>query len=74
MSAPFLDENSGFNRNERHRDSIQRLRRRLIAKSRNFLLLHSLNNQQYILTIDSDMIRFDNPEKFISRFINSKKI
>lgn len=73
VSAPFLDENSGFNRNERHRDSIQRLRRRLIAKSRNFLLLHSLNNQQYILTIDSDMIRFDNPEKFISRFINSKK-
>lgn len=73
ISAPFLDENSGFNRNERHKDSIQRLRRRLIAKSRNFLLLNSLDLQQFILTIDSDMIRFDNPENFIARFINSKK-
>ncbi|RCK65121.1 Mannan polymerase complex subunit mnn9 [Candida viswanathii] len=73
ISAPFLDKNAGFERHERHRDSIQRLRRRLIAKSRNFLMLHSLQVQQYVLTIDSDMVWFNEPERFIARFVNSGK-
>lgn len=73
ISAPFLDQNTGFSREQRHDDHVQRLRRRLIAKSRNFLLLNTLNLEQYVLSLDADMIRFDNPEKFIKAFIESKK-
>ncbi|KAL6454140.1 mnn9 Mannan polymerase complex subunit mnn9 [Candida maltosa Xu316] len=73
ISAPFLDQNTGFSREERHKDSVQRLRRRLIAKSRNFIMLNALESQQYILTIDSDMVRFDEAAKIIPTFVNSDK-
>ena len=69
ISAPFLDQNTGFSREQRHDDHVQRLRRRLIAKSRNFLLLNTLNLEQYVLSLDADMIRFDNPEKFIKTLL-----
>lgn len=71
--APFLDENVGFDRHERQLPQFQRLRRRLIAKSRNFLLLNVLQDEQYTLFVDTDIVSFEHPERIISTFINSHK-
>ncbi|KAK6457754.1 Anp1-domain-containing protein [Scheffersomyces xylosifermentans] len=73
ISAPFIEALQGFNRDERHNDRVQRLRRRLIARARNFLLYHGLQNEQYTLFIDADITHFDHPQKIIPTFIESKK-
>jgi len=71
--APFIEALQGFNREDRHNDNVQRLRRRLIARARNFLLYHALQNEQYTLFIDADITHFDKPQKIIQTFIESKK-
>ncbi|ABN65744.2 predicted protein [Scheffersomyces stipitis CBS 6054] len=73
LSAPFLEENSGFSRDQRHNDNVQRLRRRLIARARNFVLYTALHQEQYTLFLDADIIKLDHSDKVISTFINSKK-
>ncbi|KAG7666341.1 uncharacterized protein J8A68_000131 [[Candida] subhashii] len=73
ISAPFLDKNAGFSREERQSDNIQRLRRRLIAKSRNFLLSNVLEDEQYTFFLDADVVFFDYPENVISTFIKTEK-
>lgn len=56
--APFLEKDLGFTRDERHRNYVQRKRRRNIARSRNFLLYNSLEDHEYTLFIDADVVDF----------------
>ncbi|KAI3403092.2 hypothetical protein KGF56_004152 [Candida oxycetoniae] len=72
-SAPHLEDAGGISRESRHDDSKQRLRRRLIARSRNFLMSESLENEQYILFMDSDIVSFDKQEMFIDVMVKSEK-
>ncbi|KAG7660479.1 uncharacterized protein J8A68_006007, partial [[Candida] subhashii] len=73
ISAPFLDKNQGFARDQRKAPQSQRLRRRMIARTRNFLLLNSLRHEQYTLFVDSDIIEFEHPETFLLTFIKTNK-
>ncbi|CUM55681.1 uncharacterized protein AC631_02857 [Debaryomyces fabryi] len=73
LTAPFIDKAfQSIDRNDRHNDNLQRLRRRSIARSRNFLLLHSLQNEKYTLFIDSDIVKIHHPH-MIKTFIASGK-
>ncbi|SCU88875.1 LADA_0E12530g1_1 [Lachancea dasiensis] len=55
LCAPFLKGN--INRADRHSNAVQKYRRILIAKSRNFLINNALENERYTLSIDSDMVQ-----------------
>lgn len=76
LHAPFIEKdfklNEGEDRESRHGDSVQRLRRRQIARSRNFNVLNGLVNEKYTLFIDADIIHTNHP-KMINHFINSKR-
>ncbi|CCE80338.1 Piso0_003454 [Millerozyma farinosa CBS 7064] len=73
LSAPFIEKEFGkIDREGRHEDNVQRLRRRTIARSRNFLLFHSLDTEQYTFFIDADIIRIPSTE-MLRVFINSGK-
>lgn len=48
--------------------SVQRPRRRMIAKARNFALFNSLQDERYVMYIDVDVWRFDNTD-MLDRFI-----
>lgn len=73
LSAPFIEKQfQSIDRNDRHNDNIQRLRRRSIARSRNFVLLHSLDKEKYTLFIDADIVKIDHPE-MVKSFIASGK-
>lgn len=56
LQESFMGESFG-----RHddRDEVQRERRRMIARSRNFVLFHSLDNERYTVFIDADISRID---------------
>ncbi|KAF8004278.1 hypothetical protein HF325_001726 [Metschnikowia pulcherrima] len=69
LYAPFLQ--SVFKSSE-HNPKVQRLRRRSIAKGRNFVLLNSLESEQYTLFLDADIIRFDHTD-MLTRFVRSGK-
>ncbi|EDK46753.1 hypothetical protein LELG_04934 [Lodderomyces elongisporus NRRL YB-4239] len=71
-SAPQL-EGEGVSRNDRHNDAMQRTRRRLIARSRNFLISQALADEQYIITLDSDIIGFEQGPKMLEIMINSNR-
>lgn len=43
-------------------DNIQRKRRRMIAKARNFALFNSLQDERYVLFVDADVYQFDNQD------------
>ena len=71
--SPFLEKQfSAIDRENRHEDGVQRLRRRLIASARNFVLINSLHNEKYTLFIDADIINIENP-KMLKTFIGSGK-
>ncbi|CUM67172.1 uncharacterized protein PRCAT00004865001 [Priceomyces carsonii] len=73
ISAPFIDrEFESLNRENRKDDHAQRLRRRAIARARNFVLLNSLDTEQYTFFIDADIIKIEHPE-MLNEFINSDK-
>lgn len=61
----FIKESFG-----RHddRNEVQRIRRRLIARWRNFALLSALVDERYTLFMDADVFRIDNPD-MLERFI-----
>lgn len=69
IRAPFLD--STFGRSE-HAPEKQKARRRLIARARNFILFNSLENEEYTLFLDADIVKMENND-FIHRFIKSEK-
>lgn len=69
LSADFLA--SKYSASE-HSPGKQRERRRLIARSRNFALLNSLDLEQHTLFIDADIISIKHPD-MIKRFIASGK-
>lgn len=60
--APFLDKDLGFDRGMRHAHKVQRLRRRNIARCRNFLMFNALEDQRYTLFMDADVVSFDSPQ------------
>lgn len=73
LSAPFIEENfKNIDRKNRHDDKVQRLRRRNIAKSRNFVLNNALDFEKYTLFIDADIVKIHNSD-MLMRFIHSKK-
>ncbi|KAI5965393.1 uncharacterized protein KGF55_001614 [Candida pseudojiufengensis] len=67
------DEDLEINRFNRQQDNKQRIRRRIIAKNRNFLISNTLENEQYIIFIDSDVEKFDHSSKFIDILIKTGK-
>ncbi|EGW30837.1 uncharacterized protein SPAPADRAFT_62704 [Spathaspora passalidarum NRRL Y-27907] len=71
VSAPKLEDQIGLSRGNRHNPKLQRLRRRLIAKSRNFLWTTALKNEQYIFFMDADMISLT--ENMVEYFVESDK-
>ncbi|KAK6465125.1 Anp1-domain-containing protein [Scheffersomyces coipomensis] len=73
LTNPELEANVGFDRDSRQRDEVQRFRRRLIAKNRNFLTSSVLRDEEYVLFLDADIYKFDNPDIVLSTFIKSKK-
>ncbi|CAK7891011.1 hypothetical protein CAAN1_01S03202 [[Candida] anglica] len=72
INAPFIDDDFSVDRADRHLDNFQRLRRRTIARSRNFVLFNSLQDERYTLFIDSDIVKFESKE-MLKIFIESKK-
>jgi hypothetical protein len=72
LRAPLLEEDIQIDKENRHADQLQRQRRRIIAKSRNFLLSHSLDLNQYSLFVDSDIENIENSNQFLSTLISSK--
>lgn len=73
MVAPFLEKDyQSIDRSQRHSDHVQRLRRRNIARTRNFALLHSLVEERYTLFMDADVVTIHNTD-MIHRFIASEK-
>lgn len=73
LSATFLDKDfKESDRDNRHADSVQRLRRRTIARARNFLLFNSLEAERYTLFVDSDIIEFEQ-KNMLQLFVDSKK-
>lgn len=73
LTAPFIEKSfSQINRENRHSDSVQRLRRRTIARSRNFVLNNALENEKFTLFIDSDIVKFEHKD-MVKRFIRTEK-
>lgn len=73
LMAPFLEQDyNNIDRNDRHNDNVQRLRRRNIARTRNFALLHTLAEERYTLFMDADVVKIQNTD-MLRRFIASKK-
>ncbi|KAF9335609.1 hypothetical protein BG006_011122 [Podila minutissima] len=65
------DKDVGLAREDRKDENIQRDRRRLIARLRNYLLYSTLRDEDSVLWIDSDMIRV--PNDLLRRMIDSGK-
>ncbi|KAF9272457.1 hypothetical protein BGZ68_002399, partial [Mortierella alpina] len=65
------EKDAGIARENRKEDHVQRERRRLIARLRNYLLYSTLRDEDAVLWIDSDMTRI--PSYVLSRMIESGK-
>ncbi|EGV64049.1 hypothetical protein CANTEDRAFT_104804 [Yamadazyma tenuis ATCC 10573] len=71
LTAPFIEESfSQIDRGDRHNDGVQRLRRRTIARSRNFVLNNVLAAEKFTLFVDSDIIAFQHRD-MVKRFIKA---
>lgn len=69
LYTPFLKDS--VNRDSRHDDAVQKNRRTMIAKSRNFLVNNAVDNEQYTVSIDSDIVQV-NPST-LEYFVDSGK-
>lgn len=69
LYAPFLQ--TKFKTSE-HAPEVQRIRRRSIARGRNFVLLNSLDTEQFTLFMDADIIGYEHPD-MLKRFVESDK-
>ena len=65
------EKDVGISRDDRKGDDVQRERRRLIARLRNYLLYSTLGKEDYVLWIDSDMIQI--PSNLLNDMIQSGK-
>lgn len=72
VTAPFIEKEFAIDRDNRHNTDVQKQRRRTIARSRNFILLNSLNDERYTLFLDSDIIRIEHRD-MINIFVESGK-
>ncbi|KFH72692.1 hypothetical protein MVEG_02981 [Podila verticillata NRRL 6337] len=64
-------KDANITRGERKGDNVQRDRRRLLARLRNFLLYSTLRDEDSVLWIDSDMVKI--PSDLLLRMIDSGK-
>lgn len=71
LHAPTIENDIGLNRENRHDNRLQRLRRKRLSRVRNFLINNSLEFEKFTLFIDSDITNISNNE-LLSIFINSK--
>lgn len=69
LRADFLK--SDFASSE-HNDNVQRQRRRLIARARNYAVISSLDSEQYTIFMDADIVKFDQKD-MVRRFVASEK-
>lgn len=69
LKAEFL--RSDFSVSD-HDHKVQRQRRRLIARARNYALLNSLDSEQFTLFMDADIVLLDHPD-LVKRFVASGK-
>ncbi|KAF9949344.1 hypothetical protein BGZ72_008857 [Mortierella alpina] len=67
----FREKSVGIARQDRKGDNVQKVRRRLIARLRNFLLYSTLGDEDAVLWIDSDMTHI--PPDVLSRMADSGK-
>jgi len=65
------EKDVGIAREDRKGDMIQRERRRLIARLRNYLLYSTLREEDFVLWLDSDMTEI--PSDLLPRMVNSGK-
>ncbi|CAO3568034.1 unnamed protein product [Mortierella alpina] len=65
----FREKGVGIAREERKHDNVQRDRRRLIARMRNYLLYSTLTDEDAVLWIDSDMTHI--PPDALGRMVDS---
>lgn len=65
------EKDAGIARGDRKGDNVQRDRRRLIARLRNYLLFSTLRDEDSVLWIDSDMVKI--PSDLLDRMILSGK-
>lgn len=73
LSAPFIERGfTSTDRTDRHSDRVQRMRRRQIARSRNFNLLHGLNSEKYTLFLDADIVSIEHTE-MLRLFVESNR-
>lgn len=70
LYAPQIEAGVGINRENRHDDKLQRLRRKRLSRIRNFLINNSLELEKFTLSIDSDVNSINNKEMLLI-FINS---
>lgn len=71
LYAPFLEKTFLVDGGSRHDDNIQRDRRRLIARVRNFLVLNALESETYTLSVDADIYQFKDAWGVLPTFIES---
>ncbi|KAF9981652.1 hypothetical protein BGZ75_007004 [Mortierella antarctica] len=67
----FREKGVAIARQDRKDDNVQKVRRRLIARMRNFLLYSTLGDEDAVLWIDSDMTHI--PPDVLSRMVDSGK-
>ncbi|KAF9932715.1 hypothetical protein BGZ67_004591, partial [Mortierella alpina] len=67
----FREKGVAIARQDRKDDNVQKVRRRLIARMRNFLLYSTLGDEDAVLWIDSDMTYI--PPDVLSRMVDSGK-
>ncbi|GJJ75683.1 hypothetical protein EMPS_08041 [Entomortierella parvispora] len=67
----YREKDLGIERLDRKDDNVQRNRRRLLARLRNFLLYSTLRDEDFVFWIDSDMIEI--PSDLMSRMARSGK-
>jgi hypothetical protein len=70
VQSEFIEKLHVLDRDERHNPKFQKERRRVIARSRNFLVTHTLGDERYSLCLDSDMIEL--PKNMLTIFKESK--
>lgn len=70
--APFMENNEVSNAQDRHSDSLQRLRRRTLGRVRNYLMYSTMKEQDYVFFMDADVRKFDKPDQFLATLIESK--
>lgn len=71
LHAPFIQDSQTV-RGNRHDMLLQRVRRRQLARLRNFLMIRSFHDEQHVLWMDSDISELED-KQILRHFVNSGK-